>query len=101
MMDEPPPRIDELEWDEWNLEHIKKHGITVSEVEEATGGDAIYRASYKNRLLLTAPTSAGQMVTVVIGESPHKRYRWYVFSARPASRVERREYAERKGDGQQ
>jgi uncharacterized DUF497 family protein len=96
-----PPRIDEREWDEWNLDHIQKHDVTVIEVEEVAGGDAIFRASYKNRILVTGPTSTGRIATVAIGESPHQRYRWYVFSARPASRVERREYAAQKGvDGQ-
>lgn len=98
-MDFPPPRIDELEWDEWNLNHIQKHDVTVTEVAEVTVGDAIHQASYKNRVLVTGPTSAGRMLTVAIGESPSTRYRWYVFSARPASRVERREYADRKREG--
>lgn len=96
-MDIPPPRIDELEWDEWNLEHIRKHDVTVDEVAEATGGPAIYRGSYKNRVMVTGPTSTGRMVTVVLGETPHTRHHWYVFSARPASRAERGEYADRKG----
>lgn len=91
------PRIDGLDWDDWNLTHIAKHPVTPAEVEEAIAGDAIARASYKNRLAVTGPTVAGRMLTVIIGESPHQRHRYYVFSARPASRVERGEYQAAKG----
>ena len=28
-------KIEQLIWDEWNKEHIKKHKVAVSEVEEA------------------------------------------------------------------
>ena len=86
------PRIDDLDWDTWNREHITKHGVTQGEVEETIGGEAIFRASYKNRLAVTGPTLDGRMLTVIIGESPHKAHLYYVFSARSASRQERREY---------
>lgn len=94
-----PPRIDELEWDDWNLEHIQKHSVTVAEVADMIRGEATFQASYKNRILVIAPTSAGRMLSVTIGESPYQPYRWYVFSARPASRVERRAYMAAKGLG--
>ena len=95
----PLPRIDGLDWDNWNLAHIAKHLVAPAEVEEAIAGDAIARASYKNRLAVTGPTVAGRMLTVIIGESPQQRHRYYVFSARPASRVERGEYHVAKGGG--
>ncbi len=96
----PPPRIDELEWDDWKLEHVQKHGVTVTEVAEVSIANAMYRTTYKDRIMVTGPTSAGRMLTIVIGESPYQRYRWYVFSARPASRAERRDYADWKAGGQ-
>lgn len=85
------PRIDDLDGDTWNLEHITKHGLAQDEVEEAIGGEAIFRAGNKNRLVVTGPTLDGRMLTVVIGESPHQAHLYCVFSARPASRRERRE----------
>jgi uncharacterized DUF497 family protein len=94
-----PPRIDELEWDAWNLDHIQKHRVTVAEVAEVPGADAMYRTSYKNRIMVTGPTSAVRMLTIVIGESPLERYRWCVFSARPASRAERSKHQAAKGGG--
>lgn len=98
-MSDRPPRIDALDWDDWNRAHIAKHQVTPAEVEEVVVGDAIARASYKNRVAVIGPTGTGRMLTVIIGESPHQRHLYYVFSARPASRVERGEYqAARGGD---
>ena len=94
------PRIDDLDWDTWNLAHITKHGVTQDEVEEAIGGEAIFRVSYKNRLAATGSTLDGRMLTVIIGESPHRAHLYYVFSARPASRQERREFMTVMGGGQ-
>ncbi len=93
------PRIEALEWDEWNLAHITKHRVTRDEVEDVVAGEAIFRASYKNRIAVTGSTDTGRLLTVIIGESPHYHYRWYVFSARSASRGERRAYLAAKGGG--
>lgn len=95
-----PPRIDAFDCDHWNREHLIKHGVTETEVEESVTGDAIFRASYKNRLAATGPTLDGRVLTVIIGESPHQRHLWYVFSARPASRQVRLEYMAAKGGNQ-
>ncbi len=92
-MNSRPLRIDALDWDDWNLAHIDKHQVTPVEVQETVVGNAIYRASYKNRIAVTGPTVAGRMLTVIIGESPHQPHHYYVFSARPASRPERREHS--------
>lgn len=91
------PRIDALDWDDWNRNHIAKHAVTQDEVEEVIAGAAIYRASYKNRIAVTGPTQAGRMLTAIIGESPRQAHRYYVFSARPASRGERRDYEQQRG----
>lgn len=92
-----PPRIDGLVWDDWNLEHIAKHAVSKDEVEEAITGESIFRASYKNRIAVTGPTQVGRMLTIIIGESPRQAHLYYVFSARPASRAERRDYLAEKG----
>ncbi len=96
-MSQIPPRIDGLDWDDWNLDHITKHAVTQDEVDEVVSGGGIYRASYKNRIAVTGRTQAGRMLTVVIGESPRQAHRYYVFSARLASRSERRDYEQQEG----
>ncbi len=94
----PRPLIHRLVWDDWNREHIVKHGVTPTEAEEAIAGKAIFRESFKNRLMVTGPTSAGRMLTVIIGPVPQQPAAFYVFSARPASRRERGEYRQLRGD---
>ena len=91
------PLIERLIWDDWNRDHIAKHAVTLSEAEEVVVGPAIFRASYKNRLAVTGPTVEGRMLTVIIGPVPGQLGSFYVFSARPASRGERREYNQQGG----
>jgi uncharacterized DUF497 family protein len=92
------PPIDRLVWDDWNRDHIVKHGVTPTEAEEVVGKKAIYRQSRKNRLVVTGPTDVGRMLTVVVGPVPNQPGLFYVFSARPASRQERREHRQERGD---
>ena len=91
------PEINRLVWDDWNRDHIAKHGITPGEVEEAIGGDTSARATYKRRLLVLGPNLAGRLPAVVIGPVPDEPGDYYTFSARPASRQERRFFREQKG----
>jgi len=92
-------RIDALDWDDWNLTHITKHQVSRAEVEDVMWGDALARGSYRERLAVTRPTVPERMLTVIIGESPYQPHLYYVFSARPASRVERGEYQAAKEGG--
>lgn len=91
------PSIDRLHWDEWNRDHITTHAVQPDEADEVVAGDAIFRASYKQRLAITGPTATGRMLTIVVGAVPGQPGTYYVFSARPASRQERGEYAQQKG----
>ncbi|HET7034369.1 MAG TPA: BrnT family toxin [Thermomicrobiaceae bacterium] len=84
--------IDRLVWDDWNRDHIAKHEVTPREAEEVVAGDAMFQASYKQRFVVTGPTLAARMLTVIIGPVPRETGSFYVFSARPASRQERRAY---------
>ena len=92
------PHIDRLYWDDWNRDHLGKHAVSPLEAEEVVAGEPIFRQSYKQRLAVTGPTIAGRLLTVVVGAVPEQPGTFYVFSARPASRQERGEYHEQKGD---
>jgi uncharacterized DUF497 family protein len=94
----PRPLVHRLVWDDWNRDHIVKHGVTPAEAEEVVRKEAIFRESFKNRLMVTGLTTAGRMLTVIIGPVPHQLAVFYVFSARPASRRERGEYRQQRGD---
>ena len=91
------PEIDRLVWDEWNREHIAKHGVTPDEVGQAIEGATVARASYKGRYLVLGPTKAGRLLAVVIGPEPGHPEAFYTFSARSASRSERRLYQDAIG----
>lgn len=81
-----------LVWDDWNKEHIKKHSVTVAEVEEVFITKRMTRLSYQNRKLLIGKTKNGRLLTVVI--SKEKQTNPYVVSARDASQKERGCYYE-------
>lgn len=87
-------QIDRLEWDEWNLEHITKHDVTKDEIDAVVRSDFAQKESYKGRILITGTTATGRVLSVVVGQSPNRSGAYYVFSARPASRKERRELEE-------
>lgn len=81
-----------LIWDEWNKEHIKKHNVTVSEIEEVFRSTKITKQSYLNRILILGKTKKNRLLTVVI--STEKQESPYVVSARDMSKKERRYYYE-------
>ena len=84
--------IERLAWDAWNVDHIAKHGITRDEVEEAVAGETVARETYKGRVLVLGPARSGRILAVVIGPVPGEPGAYYTFSARAASRAERRYY---------
>lgn len=94
---EPRPPISHLVWDDWNLAHVTKHAVERYEAEEVVGGEPMFSNSYKDRVVITGPTKAGRMVTVVAGPTPGDPTAFYIFSARPASRQERATYAGQRG----
>jgi uncharacterized DUF497 family protein len=89
--------IDHLYWDEWNRHHIAKHQVLPEEAEEIAASDPVVRETYKQRFQLLGPTLSGRMLSVVVGAVPNQAGVFYVFSARPASRSERRYYDQQKG----
>jgi uncharacterized DUF497 family protein len=89
--------IDRLYWDDWNRDHISKHNVLPEEAEEVVASHPVVRAIYKQRFQLLGPTLSGRMLSVVVGAVPDQAGVYYVVSACPASRSERRYYDEQKG----
>lgn len=92
------PRIDHLQWDEWNREHISKHGVSPDEVQAVIAGEPLARETYKARIQVIGPTGRERMLSIVVGIDPNQAGVYYVFSARPASRKERRAFEQQKKD---
>ena len=62
--------IEQLAWDEWNLEHLTKRGVIPEEVAEVLNGNPVIRDTDKNRLAVISPTQAGRVAMVIIGPDP-------------------------------
>jgi uncharacterized DUF497 family protein len=79
-----------LEWDDWNEEHITRHGVTLAEVEEVTANRPFTTRGRKDRYRLIGQTDAGPLLTVII--APRGGGEAYVLTAQDATREERRAY---------
>ncbi len=60
-----------LIWDDWNKEHVAKHGISVEEVEEVCHASSKVVESYRKRILLVGKTKKGKVLAIVL--SPEDR----------------------------
>lgn len=82
--------VKELVWDRINLEHIKKHKVSKEEVEEAQ--EIIYhRRTYGGKYLATGRSSS-RLITIILRRKGLGKY--YVVTARDASKKERRKVYE-------
>ncbi len=86
-----------LRWNNWNIEHIARHGVTPEEVEEACLSDFLVLIGKKGRVLLLGLSQAGRMLAVVLHDEGEGVY--YPVTARSASRKERRQYRATKEGG--
>lgn len=91
-------KISDLDWDEWNLSHVEKHGYFPADAEHICFGEHVhYTASYKNRDVILGPAPDGRILAVIVGRVPNQTTDlYYVFSLRPAKRKERAYYEQQK-----
>ena len=87
-----PLTADALTWDERNTTHIKRHDVVPDEVEEVCNGRFIVLEGYAGRFIIVGLTLTDRMLSVVL--APMYQQRYYVVTARPASRRERHLYRE-------
>ena len=76
-----------LVWDEQNREHIRKHGVTIAEVEEVYSNPAVSFEAKNRRQGIIAKVKNGRMIAVFL--SFEKQKGPYVVSARDAGFKER------------
>jgi len=55
-----------LIWDKWNRDHIKKHKVTVAEVEQAFNNKVFIKRSYLDRVVIFGKTDNERFITVVL-----------------------------------
>jgi uncharacterized DUF497 family protein len=84
-----------FDWDAGNRNHIKQHGVTAEEAEEALSGNLLHVSmevrGIEIRLTGLGLTKKGRLLFVVY-TAREKRIR--VVTARDASRKEKKSYAE-------
>jgi uncharacterized DUF497 family protein len=86
-----------LQWEAWNIRHIwERHQVVPRQVEEVFAGTPYARPTYRERFLVVGPTVSGEMMAIVIGPSDVDPNIYQVFSARKASRRERKDYEQQR-----
>jgi uncharacterized DUF497 family protein len=90
--------VERLVWDAWNIAHIARHDVTPDEVEEVCQGEFWSSETHSGRLRIVGPAASGNLLTVILAPQ-QEQGAYYVVTARPASRKERRGYRELKAGG--
>lgn len=83
-------KVTSLVWDEFNSRHIRSHGVTIAEVEEASQSKIKVKKTYEGRFLVFGRTKNNKLLTLVV--APTAKDSYYVVTARSMSRKERRWY---------
>lgn len=86
--------IQELLFDEWNEDHIARHGIIPEEVEEVCRYDAFVSKTRQGRLRIIGQTDAGRYLTIILAARGQGVF--YPVTARDATDAERRLYRRQK-----
>lgn len=82
--------IEKLTWNKWNIEHIKKHKVTKTEIDWVYKTRNIKVQSHTNRVIILGKTKERRLLSIVVSyTNPEKPY---VVSARDMSRKEKRIY---------
>lgn len=59
-------KIGELNWDDNNIEHIARHGVTPQEVEDVCFGFHIYVREGRQRYVISGQSASGRYLNVVV-----------------------------------
>lgn len=78
--------VNQLIFDKYNLEHIKKHKVTKEEIEEVGKHFIYHRKTHTGRYLAVGRVGS-RIITIVIRRESAGKY--YPVTARDASRKER------------
>jgi len=78
-------------WDDWNIQHVSKHAVTVYEIEQVVKDkNAVYLSAKLGRRMLLGRFKK-RMLAVVLNED-EKSDRFYAVTARDMDRNERAIY---------
>ena len=80
-------RIEQLIWDEFNTEHIKKHHVTKEVVEEAIQNINTHKEGYSGRIILIGRVGK-RILAILVAPEENKKY--YPVTVRDADKKERK-----------
>jgi uncharacterized DUF497 family protein len=86
-------RVKELVWDKWNTGHIKKHDVTVSQVEEVAKNIIAHKRAKGGRYLIIGRVGS-RILSVIITRERNNVY--YPITARDAAKKERQRVYEKE-----
>lgn len=88
--------IRRLIWDTWNIAHIARHDVISDEIAEVCHGTPVTSQMYKGWIRVVGPTPSTRMLTVILAPTDEPEI-YYLVTARPADRKERRNYEQQRG----
>lgn len=83
-------RVDEVLWDDWNVNHIAGHDVTADEVEDVLFGSHRARDGRQTTIEVYGRTGSGRYLLVIVARRPSHSV--YVVTARDMAPTERRRY---------
>ena len=86
-------KIRELIWDEYNIEHIKKHNVTVQEIETVTQKLITHKKTKGGRYAVFG-RAGGRILTLIVRREKQSVY--YLVTARDAAKKERKNVYEKE-----
>ena len=87
-------RINEFEWDSWNIEHIARHAVRSQEVEEACYRKPLIKRSKDGLYIVYGQTFSGRYLFIVI---KYDQGMIYTVTAREMTRSEQKMFHKYKG----
>lgn len=85
-------RIDELLFNEKNIEHIARHNVLPDEVKQIIEGKTLFLNAKFNRIMAIGVTKKGRSLAVILEKV--KGHTYFVVTARDADRKERKMFKE-------
>jgi len=85
--------IQNLIWDEWNVEHIARHGVKPEEVEQVCRSNYFFTKGRQNTYRVIGQTQGGRYLTIIL--APRGQGDFYPVTARDADNKERRRFKKR------
>jgi uncharacterized DUF497 family protein len=82
-----------LIWDTFNTDHIRKHSVSMQEIVEACGHIVHTEKTKKDRFLMVGITDKKRILSMVLANKDENQF--YLVTARDASKKERKIYAQK------